>query len=93
MGSFITMSSKGQLTIPKDVRDNLNLKGGTRFFVTQRDGEVVAIPKNKNIADLAGIMGKPPKGAGASLADIDDAIGVAIAEDSQRIDDEWEQSE
>ncbi len=92
MGSFTTMSSKGQLTIPKDVRDNLNLKGGTRFFVTQRDGDVVAIPKNKNIADLAGIMGKPPKGAGASLADIDEAIGVAVSEDNQRIVGEWEPS-
>jgi AbrB family looped-hinge helix DNA binding protein len=79
------MTSKGQLTIPKDVREALGLAPGTRFYVTVRDGDVVAMPKNRRIADLAGILGKPPRGAGATLKDLDDAIGQAVAEDDERI--------
>jgi antitoxin PrlF len=89
MGAFTTMTSKGQLTIPKEVRDQLNLTAGTRFYVTVRNGEVVALPKNKRIADLAGFLGKPPEGAGASLEDLDEAIGGAVAEDDERIVREW----
>lgn len=89
MGAFTTMTSKGQLTIPKEVRDELSLKPGTKFFVTVRNGEVVALPKNKKISDLAGILGKPPRGAPATLEDFDNAIGQAIAEDDDRIKREW----
>lgn len=89
MGAFTTMTSKGQLTIPKDVRDQLNLTAGTKFYVTVRDGEVVAFPKNKRIADLAGILGNPPEGAGASLEDLDHAIGTAVADDDERIVRDW----
>lgn len=89
MGAFTTMTSKGQLTIPKDVRDELGIEAGTRLFVTVRNGQVVALPKNKRIADLAGILGKPPKGAGATLEDIDEAVGLALAEDDERIKREW----
>ncbi len=89
MGAFTTMTSKGQLTIPKEVRDELALKPGTKFFVTVRNGEVVALPKNKKIADLAGILGKLPKGIPATLEDFDNAIGQAVAEDDERIKREW----
>lgn len=89
MGSFATMSSKGQLTIPKEVRDELKLATGTQLFVTVRDGELVARPKNRSIADLAGILGRPAQGAGATLEDLDEAIGQALAEDDRRIVREW----
>lgn len=89
MGAFTTMTSKGQLTIPKDVRDKLGLAPGTRFYVTVRDREVVAMPKNRKLADLAGYLGNPPAGAGATLEDLDEAIGQAIGEDDERIVRDW----
>ncbi|MAS05655.1 MAG: AbrB family transcriptional regulator [Ahrensia sp.] len=89
MGAYTTMTSKGQLTIPKDVREQLSLKPGTRFYVTVLDGHVVALPKTVRLADLAGILGKPPKGAGATLEEIDEAIGRAVGEDDERIKREW----
>ncbi|HSO47090.1 MAG TPA: AbrB/MazE/SpoVT family DNA-binding domain-containing protein [Rhizobiaceae bacterium] len=85
MGAFTTMTSKGQLTIPKDVRDQLGLSAGTRFFVTVRNGEIVAHPKNRKVADLAGFLGTPPAGHGASIEDLDEAIGEAVADDDARI--------
>ncbi|SMH55773.1 AbrB/MazE/SpoVT family DNA-binding domain-containing protein [Mesorhizobium australicum] len=89
MGFIATMSSKGQLTIPKDVRDELKLATGTQLYISVRDGELVARPKNRNIADLAGILGTPTVGAGAAIEDLDEAIGEALAEDDKRIVREW----
>ena len=89
MGAYTTMTSKGQLTIPKEVRDELNLRTGTRFYVYVRNGDVIALPKNKSISDLAGILGKPPAGSGATLQDFDDAVGQALADDDERIVREW----
>jgi antitoxin PrlF len=89
MGAFATMTSKGQLTIPKDIRDRLNLSEGTRFYVTVRNGEVVALPKNRRLADLAGILGKPPSGETLTVEEIDRAIMDAVAEDDERIKREW----
>jgi antitoxin PrlF len=41
-----TLSSKNQVTIPKLVREYLNLKPGDRFkFFLQPDGTVVILPK------------------------------------------------
>jgi len=81
MGAFATMTSKGQLTIPKEVRDQLKLTKGTRLYVTVSDGNVVAMPKSKTIAELAGILGRPPSGSSLAVEDFDDAIMDAVAED------------
>lgn len=93
MGAFTTMTSKGQLTIPKDVRDRLNLAPGTRFFVTERDGQVVARPKNKKLADLAGMLGRPPNGVSLTVEEMNDAVAEAVAEDDDRIRREWKASQ
>jgi antitoxin PrlF len=89
MGAYTTMTSKGQLTIPKEVRDQLGIEPGTRFFVTVRNGQVVAVPKNKKLADLAGILGRPPNGRSLTIEEMDDAIAEAVAEDDRRIVREW----
>lgn len=91
MGAFTTMTSKGQLTIPKDVRDRLSLKPGTRFYVTIRGNEVVAMPKNKRLADLAGALGKPRSGKALTIEEIDEAIAGAVADDDRRVMREWKE--
>jgi antitoxin PrlF len=41
-----TLSSRNQVTIPKAVREHLNLKPGDRFkFFLQQDGTVAILPK------------------------------------------------
>ncbi|MBL8580761.1 MAG: AbrB/MazE/SpoVT family DNA-binding domain-containing protein [Rhizobiaceae bacterium] len=81
MGAFATMTSKGQLTIPKEVRDALKLETGTRLYVTVSNGQIVARPKNKKLADLAGILGKPPSGEILSIEDMNEAVKEAVAEE------------
>jgi antitoxin PrlF len=55
--STATVTSKGQVTIPKDVRDALNLRQGTQIiFVVQPDGSVLLRPKTKNLKDMVGML-------------------------------------
>jgi antitoxin PrlF len=89
MGYQSKITSKGQTTIPQEVRDYLKLKPGDRVQYVFNGGSVVMIPKNRSIADLAGILGAPPRGAGATLEEIDEAIGKFVAEDDERISREW----
>ena len=66
-----TLSSKGQATIPKAVRDRLQIKSGDRFkFFFHPDG-VIILPKIST-SRLKGMIPKPAKSV--SLEEIDRAI-------------------
>lgn len=88
MSTFTTMTTEGQLTIPKDVRDSLNLSPGTRFYATARNEQVVAVPGNWKSADLAGFLGAPPSRGLLSVGEMNDAVMDAVAEDDRRITQE-----
>ena len=50
-----TLTSKGQLTIPKSVRDSLHLHTGDRVaFVVHGETEVVMKPVTKSVDDVFG---------------------------------------
>lgn len=74
-----TMTSKGQTTVPQEIRELLKLKPGDRIRYVVRNGEVVIKAKNKRLIDLAGILHRPSAPA-MSLAEMDEAIGDAIVE-------------
>ncbi|UUP17256.1 MULTISPECIES: AbrB/MazE/SpoVT family DNA-binding domain-containing protein [Nitratireductor] len=77
MGDFVTLTSKGQITLPKDVRERLALKPGDTIAWTIVDDHLVGTARNLEFADLAGILGDPPGGP-ASLEEIDAAVGEAV---------------
>ena len=59
MGKESTLTSKGQTTIPKDIRDGLGLKPGDRItFTMMPDGTVQLRAKNKTVMTLAGSLRK-----------------------------------
>lgn len=59
MSTVVTLTSKGQTTIPKEIRDRLGLKAGDRMaFTLMPDGAVVIRVKNKHVSDLAGLLHK-----------------------------------
>jgi len=57
-----TLTSKGQTTVPKEIRDHLNLQPGDRIeFVIEQDGRVVIVPASFDAADLAGALPRPKR--------------------------------
>jgi AbrB family looped-hinge helix DNA binding protein len=59
MGADSTLTSKGQTTIPKDIRDSLGMKTGDRMtFTLLPDGTVLMRVKNKSVMSLAGRLHK-----------------------------------
>lgn len=80
MAALATLTSKGQFTVPKEVRDAMGLKAGVRFDVTIVDGSLVATPRRSRAIDLAGCLGKPPRGAGSTIEEMDEAVRDAVAD-------------
>ena len=59
MTTDATLTSKGQTTIPKEIRDSLHMKAGDRMtFTLMPDATVVMRVKNKSITDIAGSLHK-----------------------------------
>ena len=72
-----TLTSKGQITLPRQVRDHLGVqKGDTVDFVIGADGEVRVRAGEVDIAELKGLV-RPPGRRPVSLEDMDAAIGRA----------------
>ena len=60
--SAATITSKGQITIPKDIRALLDLHSGDKInFIVQESGEVRFLPATQDISTLKGIISKPQK--------------------------------
>lgn len=54
-----TITSKGQITIPKDIRDSMGLKSGDKIkFMQNEKGLTTFSPILESIADLEGIVPK-----------------------------------
>jgi AbrB family looped-hinge helix DNA binding protein len=55
-----TMTTKGQVTIPKEVREHLGVETGDRLsFVVQEDGTVIVQPITRHVRELGGLLQRP----------------------------------
>ena len=55
-----TLTSKGQLTLPKIIRDHLALKAGDRVeFLIGPDESVTVLPATHDVRELKGIIPRP----------------------------------
>lgn len=78
------ITSKGQTTVPKPVRDFLGLEEGTQVEWTFDDkGTVTVKPRKLRAIDLAGLLGPSPVGP-VSVEEMNEAIGEAIVERYER---------
>lgn len=51
------LTAKGQVTIPKQIREYLHLDTGSKIdFVIDENGDVKVIPLNVAVEDLSGIL-------------------------------------
>lgn len=59
-----TVTSKGQITLPKEIRDHLHVSAGDRIdFVVGEDGEVVVRPARSRLQELRGMLRRPGRRA------------------------------
>jgi len=79
-----TMTSKGQVTIPKSVRDDLGLEtGSTVLFVKLGQGNYRMVARTGRVQDLAGMLertGQRP----LTIEEINQGIAEAAAAGGQR---------
>ncbi|WP_118183212.1 AbrB/MazE/SpoVT family DNA-binding domain-containing protein [Paraburkholderia phosphatilytica] len=71
-----TVTSKGQVTIPVDVRNQLGLSVGDRieFIQNQETGRYEIVPATRSVTALKGIIRKPAKPV--SIEDMNAAIAA-----------------
>lgn len=70
-----TVTSKGQITIPVDVRQSLNVAAGDRVeFVEIEPGRFEVIAATRSVRELRGMFGKPAKRV--SIEDMNRAIAA-----------------
>lgn len=76
--SEATVTSKGQITIPADVRRTLDLHAGSRVhFVPTDVGSYELVAVTHSVRALKGVV--PPPDRPLTLSEMDDAIADAAA--------------
>jgi AbrB family looped-hinge helix DNA binding protein len=74
-----TLTSKGQVTLPKEIRDQLGLRPGHQLsFEFDPDGRLVVRPKTVDLMSLGGLLRR--RRAKKSLRQIEEGIGRGAAE-------------
>ena len=69
-----TVTSKGQITIPKQIRDQLRLEPGDRVeFQVDRQGQVTMRPHNRDFHSLKGMIRRRRK-TPVSVEEMNEAI-------------------
>ena len=68
-----TITSKGQVTVPKPIRDKLHLRPGDKIdFMLEEDGGVRVVPVTASVTQLKGMVPQPE--FPVSLTEMDEAI-------------------
>ena len=79
-----TVSEKGQVTLPKALRDQLGIRPGSRLdFQVTAEGRLIVTVMRAGASGLAGLLarpGEPPR----TLADMDAAVSAAVQARSRR---------
>lgn len=68
-----TVTSKGQVTLPREVRTSLGIVAGDRLeFIRMDDGNYALVPASCSIRSLKGVLPRPTQPV--SLEDMEAAI-------------------
>jgi antitoxin PrlF len=86
MGIESKITTKGQTTIPAEVREYLKIGAGDRLGYEFVDGKVMLVPKNKSALEFAGVLHVPDR-APVSIESMNEALDEGIAERFERARD------
>jgi len=82
--STSTITSKGQTTIPADIRAFLHVGAGDKLmYVRQPNGKVLLATKKRDVRELFGCLPKPKRYF--TIEEIKEGIGDAIAEKYRKV--------
>ncbi len=77
------VTTKGQITIPKAVREALGVEAGDRVeFVVREDGVVEMLARTRPLLSLAGVLGD--RRLGITIDDMDTGIGEQVGRELDR---------
>jgi AbrB family looped-hinge helix DNA binding protein len=71
MGYVVTVDERGRIVIPKEIRDKLNLKEGSKVEINLDNGRIIISVKKITIDNIYGIAGKES----VKIEDIEEALG------------------
>lgn len=75
-----SITSKGQVTLPKPIRDQLGLDAGDRLdFEVLADGSLRARPVRRGLGGVLGVLQRPAQDA-LSVEAMNDAVAQALRE-------------
>lgn len=73
--STSTITSKGQTTIPKEIRDQLGLSPGDRIeYLVEPDGRVILLPAVRHVHELGGMLKHRAPARAVTLDEMDEVI-------------------
>lgn len=78
----VTISSKGQLAIPKAIRTQLGIHAGTQLLMYVKDGDILEMHPFKRSIEMFFGKGKH-KNVSMTVGEMDEAIAEAVAENDR----------
>lgn len=79
MGIESRITSKGQTTIPAEVRERLGLQTGDRIAFIELDQGFLIVPRNRPVSSMFGLLAEYAM-QGTTVNDYDQAIGEGISD-------------
>jgi antitoxin PrlF len=78
--TIATLTSKGQITLPKDVRTKLHLQTGEKidFRIDEKTGSVTLSPLNRSVNQVFGILKDYRRLKKTSVEDMDSGISEKL---------------
>ena len=73
---YSKVTSKGQITIPTNIRNNLNIPVGSKIELIEREGCIIVVPINSTLSKLKNSLPKPAQSL--SSEEMDDIIRNAL---------------
>lgn len=78
MTATVTVTDKGQLTVPKAIREKLGIQAGSKLeFEPLSDGTIRVRVLSRGAGNLFGLLQRPGEKA-RSVAEMDDGIVAAV---------------
>jgi AbrB family looped-hinge helix DNA binding protein len=77
--AIATLTSKGQMTLPKDIRERAGLQPGDKVKVFVDSRGDIRLLRMRSIKELAGVLHRPGM-TPVTVEEMNDAVGEAVAE-------------